>query len=119
PLMKLFALVARCLASPQSLPQAFHRGLRLMALDASEIHVPDTPDNVKAFGRRKTSRGTSAFPQVKVIALLEIGTHAIVDLLIRPHQRHELAAGLRLIERAVRQGMLVLWDRGLHSFKTL
>ena len=119
PLMKLFALVARCLATPQSLPQAFHRGLRLMALDASEIHVPDTPDNVKAFGRRKTSRGTSAFPQVKVIALLEIGTHAIVDLLIRPHQRHELAAGLRLIQRAVRQGMLVLWDRGFHGFKTL
>jgi hypothetical protein len=111
--------VARCLATPQSLPQAFHRGLRLMALDATDAHLPDTPDNVRAFGRRKTSRGTSAFPQVKVITLLEIGTHAIVDLLVRPHQRYELAAGLRLIERSVREGMLVLWDRGFHSFKTL
>jgi hypothetical protein len=71
PLMKLFSLVARCLATPQSLPQAFHRGLRLMALDATDAHLPDTPGNVKVFGRRKTSRGTSAFPQAKIITLLE------------------------------------------------
>jgi hypothetical protein len=119
PLMTLFALVARCLATPQSLPQAFHRNLRLMAVDASDADLPDTAEHVKVFGRRKTSRGKSAFPQAKIIALLEIGTHAIVDLLVRPHRRHELAAGLKLIERSVRQGMLVLWDRGFHSFKTL
>jgi len=118
PLMALFARVARCLATPRSLPQAFHRGLRLMAVDATDTHLPDTADNVKVFGRRKTSRGKSAFPQAKVIALLEIGTHAIVDLLVRPHQRHELAAGLKLIQRSVRKGMLVLWDRGFHSFQT-
>ena len=36
-------------------------------------------------------------------------------------RRHlpELAAGLRLIECSMREGMLVLWDRGFHSFKTL
>ena len=119
PLMTLFGLVARCLATPQSLPHAFHRGLRLMAVDATDAHLPDTADNVKVFGRRKTSRGKSAFPQAKVIALLEIGTHAIVDLVVRPHQRHELAGGLKLIERSVGKEMLVLWDRGFHSFKTL
>ena len=40
PLMTLFALVARCLATPASLPQAFHRGLRLTALDATDAHLP-------------------------------------------------------------------------------
>jgi hypothetical protein len=119
PLMRLFALVARCLATPASLPQAFHRGLRLMALDATDAHLPDTPDNVRVFGRRKTSRGRAAFPQAKIITLLEIGTHAIVDLVVRPHQRHELAAGLQLIGRSLTAGMLVLWDRGFYSFRTL
>jgi len=47
PLMKLLALVARPLATPASLPQAFHRGLRLLALDATQADLPDTPDNVK------------------------------------------------------------------------
>lgn len=119
PLMALFAGVARCLATPGSLPQAFHRGLRLMAVDATKADLPDTPANVKVFGRPKASRGRSGFPQAKVVALLEIGTHAIVDLLVRPHRRHELSAGLKPIERSVREGMLVLWDRGFHGFKTL
>lgn len=119
PLMVLFKLLARPLATQDSLPQAFHRGLRLMALDATDADLPDTPDNVKVFGRRKTPRGKAAFPQAKIVTLLEIGTHAIMNLLVRPHHRHELSAGLKLIKRSLGAGMLLLWDRGFYSFKTL
>jgi Transposase DDE domain/Insertion element 4 transposase N-terminal len=117
PLMKLFALVARPLATPRTLPQAFHRGLRLAAIDATQADLPDTPDNVAVFGRPAASRGQSAFPQAKIIALLEIGTHAILDLVVRPRRRHEMAGALQLIGRSVEAGMLVLADRGFHGYR--
>ena len=54
-----------------------------------------------------------------MITLLEVGTHAVFDLLVRPHRRHELIPGLALVRRSVRRGMLVLWDRGFYSFSML
>jgi len=119
PMMALLAAVAKPWARAQSLPSAFYRGLRLMALDAMKMDVPDTPDNEKVFGRPGASRGRAAFPQVQVIALLEVGTHLIVDLLTRPCRRNEAKAGLKLIERGVRPGMLVMWDRGYYGYETM
>jgi hypothetical protein len=119
PLIELFGALARPLATRRSLPQAFHRGLRLMALDATLADLPDTANNEQIFGRRATPRGRAAFPQAKLITLLEVGTHAILDLLVRPHRRHELAPGLILVRRSVRRGMLLLWDRGFYSFSML
>jgi len=119
PLMELFRALGRPLATARGLPQAFYRGLRLVALDATVADLPDSPANEAIFGRRRTSRGRAAFPQAKLIALLEVGTHAIFDLLVRPHQRHELIPGLALVRRSVRRGMLVLWDRGFYSFAML
>lgn len=119
PMIELFRALARPLATRRSLPQAFHRGLRLVALDATVADLPDTAENEKIFGRRSTPRGRAAFPQAKLVTLLEVGTHAIFDLLVRPHRRHELAPGLMLVRRSVRRGMLVLWDRGFYSFAML
>jgi len=119
PLIELFRALARPLATLGRVPQAFYRGLRLVALDATVAELPDTPANERIFGRRRTPRGRAAFPQAKLITLLEVGTHVVFDLLIRPHQRHELIPGLALVRRSVRRGMLVLWDRGFYSFSML
>jgi hypothetical protein len=119
PLIELFRALARPLATLGRVPQAFYRGLRLVALDATVVDLPDTPANERIFGRRRTPRGRAAFPQAKLITLLEVGVHAVFDLLVRPHQRHELIPGLALVRRSVRRGMLVLWDRGFYSFTML
>ena len=119
PLIELFRALARPLATPGRVPQAFYRGLRLVALDATVAELPDTPANERIFGRRRTPRGRAAFPQAKLITLLEVGVHAVFDMLVRPHQRHELIPGLALVRRSVRRGMLVLWDRGFYSFTML
>jgi hypothetical protein len=119
PLIELFQALARPLATLGRVPQAFYRGLRLVALDATVAELPDTPANERIFGRRRTPRGRAAFPQAKLITLLEVGTHAVFDLLVRPHRRHELIPGLALVRRSVRRGMLVLWDRGFYSFTML
>jgi hypothetical protein len=114
PLVALFKRVCRPLATPAT-PGAFRFGLRLMALDGTKWNAPDTPANERAFGRPRASRGTSAWPQVQVVALSECGTHAIVDAGVWRHDADERAAARRLL-RSVGPGMLVTWDRGLHSF---
>lgn len=115
PLIALFRALARPLADPQGLPQAFYRGQRLMVLDATHMDVPDTPANEEAFGRRTVGRGKSAFPQVKLVTLMESGTRALVDLLVVPCEENEQAPARELIGRSAAAGMLVLWDAGLYS----
>lgn len=116
PLAALFRRVcAKPLATPTT-PGAFLFGLRLMALDGTTLEVPDTPENVRAFGKHRTSRGASAWPQVRVVALSECATHAVLDAGVWPYGVDERACGRRLL-RAVGEGTLLLWDRGLHSFE--
>lgn len=47
--------------------------------------------------------------------LIEGGTHLIFDALISPYRMGE-APRARMLLRSVTQGMLVMWDRGLHSY---
>src|SRR6266702_2174750 len=72
PLRALFAEAARPLATPDT-QGAWYRGLRLVAGDGATLDVADTPANEAAFGRAKSGRGegTGAFPQVRVVGLVE------------------------------------------------
>ncbi len=116
PLVALFRRVcSRPLATP-STPGAFLFGLRLMALDGTTLEVPDTSHNERAFGKPGASRGTSAWPQVRVLALSECATHAVLDAGVWPYDADERACGRRLL-RSVAAGSLLLWDRGFHSFE--
>ena len=76
PLKELYERVARPLAEP-GLAGAFYRGLRLVSLDGTTILVPDEPELERRFGRPSSSRGPGAFPQARLLALMESGTHAI------------------------------------------
>src|SRR5262249_40011857 len=50
---------------------------RLMAIDGFMLDIPDTPDNTREFGRLDHGPKASAFPQVRVLALEECGSHAV------------------------------------------
>jgi hypothetical protein len=116
PLFLLFHRLAGP-AAPPELPGAYLFGLRLMAIDGSTLDLPDTPENARAFGRPTTGRGeqAGAFPQLRLVWLVEAGTHVLCDLLVRPYRSGEAPAARRLL-RSVGARMLVMWDRGLHSF---
>ena len=114
PLAALFHEVCHPLATPAT-RDAFLFGFRLMAVDGTTEDVPDTPANAHYFGRQTGSRGDSAFPQVKAVYLCECGTHAICDAGFWPYTTSERVGGLRLL-RSVGPGMLLLWDRGFHSY---
>jgi hypothetical protein len=55
---------------------AWYRQWRKVSLDGSTLDVADQEENEKAFGRQPASRGTSAYPQLRFVSLVENGTHA-------------------------------------------
>lgn len=112
---RLFEQVARPLATPAT-PGAFLGGLRLMAVDGTLLDIPDSPANGRVFGYPGTRFGNhAAFPKVRLVLLIEAGTHLVTHALICPYRMGERRRALRLM-RSVTSGMLVMWDRGLHSF---
>lgn len=115
PLRRLFVEVARPLATPAT-ARAWYRGWRVLAIDGTCLDVADTPANAAAFGRPATHRGEqTAFPQVRVVAVAECGTHAIIDATLGPYATGELGLAPTL-GRSLGAGMLLLADRGLVSF---
>lgn len=114
PLVALFHTVCQPLAAFNT-PGAFLFGYRLMALDGTTLDLPDTPANAAVFGRPGSNRGRSAWPQAQVVALAECGTHALCDAGVWRCDASERHAVQRLV-RSLTPEMLVLWDRGLHSF---
>jgi hypothetical protein len=117
PLELLFGAVAEPLAS-ESTRGAFYRGLRLMSLDGTCLDVADTPHNAAAFGRPGSSRreGGGAFPQLRLVALSECGTHAITDAAMGGYEISENALADQLIG-SLGPGELCLADRGFYSFE--
>jgi hypothetical protein len=114
PLRRLFVEVARPLATPDT-TGAWYRGWRLLAVDGTTLDVADTPANQAAFGRPSSGRGegVGGFPQVRVVAVAECGTHAIIDAAMGPLATGEttLAAGLLGEDGALGPQVLLLADR--------
>jgi hypothetical protein len=114
PLALLCKSVIQLLARPAT-PGAFYAGMRLMALDAFNLDVYDSPANDKAFGRPGSGRGRSAFPQVRVLSLCEAGTHVLWKSLIRKYAVGEGTMAPHLI-RHLQADMLLLWDKNFFKF---
>lgn len=115
PLALLFERVAGPLAGPGT-PGCWLAGRRLVAIDGTCVDLADTPANDAHFGRPGVMKGErSAFPQARVVAVAECGTHAMFDAVIGPYTTSENALSVDLLGR-LRPGMLCLADRGFYSF---
>jgi hypothetical protein len=117
PVAALYRAVVAPIATAGT-PGAWYRGWRVMSLDGTTLDVGDTAENVAAFGRPPSARGvnaTGAFPQVRLVGLLENGTHALTHAQLGGYGTSE-----RTLARAALQGlspdMLCLADRGFLSF---
>jgi Transposase DDE domain len=116
--MRLLAEQVIELQGTPDTPGAFYRGMRSMALDGFVLDVPDTPANARAFGRPGSGRAPGAFPQVRVLALCETGSHVLWRSLIKPYSCGEVTMAHYLL-RSLREDMLLLWDRNFLSYQTL
>jgi hypothetical protein len=116
PIRCLFQEVVRPLARPDT-PGAFYHGLRLMGIDGTLLNVPDSPENAKTFGRPTSGdRGDGAFPQVRKLSLVELGTHVEVAFQIKPCTVSEQAM-LPSLLRNVTPEMLLICDRNFFSYE--
>jgi len=115
PMALLFGRVAKPLGGEET-PGCWLAGRRLVAIDGTCLDLPDTPANDSHFGRPGVMKGErSAFPQARVVALAECGTHAMFEAVIGPYTTSENALSGELLSR-LRPGMLCLADRGFYSF---
>ena len=95
---------------------AWLAGRRLMAVDGFGMEAPDSEENAEYFGYAG-KKGRSAFPFVRMAALTECGTHAIVAAEIgRDGEGEETLTRRILSSGAVEPGMLVMADSGLYSY---
>ncbi len=115
PLKLLFERLAVPMARAGTGGAWFH-GLRVMAIDGLVLDVPDSPDNAEAFGRSGGDDTPSPFPQLRLVALAEAGTHAIVDAVLGAVTDAEQTLAAALIPRFA-PGTLVCADRGFYSFQ--
>ena len=115
PMALLFGRVAQPFAAKDT-PGCWLAGRRLVAIDGTCLDLPDTAANDEFFGRPGVNKGErSAFPQARVVALAECGTHAMFEAQIGPYTKSEAALSVELLGR-LRPGMLCLADRGFYSF---
>jgi Insertion element 4 transposase N-terminal len=114
PLHLLYQQAARPLATAAT-QGAWYRHWRVVILDGTTLDAPDTPANQQVLGRPGTGRGqgVGAFCKVRVVGLVEAGTHAIIGAVQGPHTSSEqaLAHELACNGGPLGAGVLLLADR--------
>ncbi len=110
----VFRQVAGPLATADT-PGAWWRGLRLLALDGTQVDLPDSTSNGDTFDGPSTTGGVPfRFPQVRAVVLAEIGTHGVLDARLGGYRDGERSLAYPLAGSA-RPGDLVIADRGFWS----
>lgn len=89
---------------------AWFRGWRVVTIDGFILDVAESDENVKAFGRPGSSRGRSAYPQVRVVGFVENGTHAFFGAEMDRCNVGETTIARRILGK-LRKNMLCLADR--------
>jgi len=95
---------------------AWYGAWRLVSLDGSTLDVADEPANDAAFGRPGSSRGASAFPQIRFVALVENGTHVLFGSQMAGYGTGEITLAKAVLGR-LQPDMLCLADRSFFGFE--
>ena len=111
PLELLFDLRRGALGGPE-VAGVFAFGLRLVAWDGTGLDAADTPANASAFG---VTQGGN--PQLRLLALTECGTHALVDAVFDGVERASEQKLARSLLRSLQPGMLLLADRNFPDYE--
>jgi hypothetical protein len=115
PLKKLYKAVVAPIAEKRT-RGAWYRQWRLVSLDGSTLDVADTVENEQAFGRPGASRGSSAYPKIRFVGLLESGTHVLWAARMDQYKTDEITLATSVVP-ALRKGMLCLADRFFPAYQ--
>jgi hypothetical protein len=114
PLQRLHEALVQPIATRAS-KGAWYRGWRLVSLDGTCLDVADTEENRTGFAAPGASRGESAFPQLRLVALVENGTHVLFGTRLGRYAAGETTLAREVLD-ALRPGMLCLADRQFFSY---
>ena len=95
---------------------AWYRKYRLVSLDGSTLDVADEAGNDEAFGRPGASRGSSAYPQIRFVSLVENGTHVLFGSRMADYGTGEITLA-KAVLASLQRGMLCLADRQFFGFE--
>ena len=95
---------------------AWYRQWRLVSLDGSTMDVADEQANEEAFGRPGASRGSSAYPQLRFVSLVESGTHVLFGTRMGRYATGENTLAKDVLG-ALDSDMLCLADRGFFGYQ--
>ena len=95
---------------------AWYGQWRLVSLDGSTLDIADENENAEAFGRPGSSRGKSAYPQIRFVSLAEIGTHVLFGTEMAGCTTSEIALS-KMVLPHLNKGMLCLADRNFFGFQ--
>lgn len=95
---------------------AWYRSWRIVSLDGSTLDVADEKANEDAFTRPGASRGSSAYPQIRFVSLVENGTHVLFGSQMDSYRTGEITLAKAVLPR-MRSGMLCLADRNFFGFE--
>jgi hypothetical protein len=110
PLLWLFSRTAN-LWGHQSAGRDRWRGLALYGVDGTTLLTPDTPENLEQFGKSTSNRGQSAYPMIRLAALIALRSHMIVSAAFGRYDKSEHYYAAELWS-AVPDDSLTIVDRG-------
>jgi hypothetical protein len=115
PLKQLYEAVVTPIAGRDT-KGAWYRHWRLVTLDGSTLEIADTAENENEYGRPGASRGSSAFPKIRFVGLLENGTHVLWAARMAPYATDEITLAQQVVP-ALQKGMFCLADRFFPSYR--
>ena len=95
---------------------AWYGNWKLVSLDGSTMDMADTNENKATFGRPGASRGSSAYPQIRFVSLVENGTHVLFGTEMAGYSTGEVTLTKSTLKH-LKPGMLCLADRNFLGYE--
>lgn len=95
---------------------AWYRQWRVVGLDGTTLALQCTQENVEEFGLHSSKEGPAAFPLLRLVALVEVGTHIVLKPAIGLLTEAETTLANQLLP-SLSENMLLIEDRGYISYE--
>ncbi|MFF8790901.1 transposase domain-containing protein [Streptomyces sp. NPDC015125] len=117
PLHRLFEILTGSVANPAQ-AGSFYRGLRTVGLDGTHLHIPDHEQVTWHYPKRSGDTLEFGYPLLRLLAVVECGTRAVLAAAFGPEDEGELFYAQRLLG-CLNASMLLLADAGFDTVEFL
>ena len=98
--------------------EKYYKGLRLIAADGSDIHIPTNPNDQESYFPPKENLG--AFNLLHLDAMYDLLQHTYTDaILVGQRKANERNSLCDMVDRSALKNVLVIADRGYEGFNLM